>query len=98
MALAGNYDRLGYRAGKTEGRGRLIEFVDAEAKLVLAICEMYNAGVDVSEMARSLISDHTSRKRKLRHRHDWHLAIIYNAVCFEDYMGQTVLRSAGDKE
>jgi hypothetical protein len=76
----------------------MIEFVDAEAKLVLAICEMYNASVVVSEMARSLISDDIGRKRKLRHRHDWHLVIIYNAVCFEDYIGQTVLRSAGDKE
>jgi hypothetical protein len=65
---------------------------------VLAICEMYNAGVDVSGMLRSLISDDTSQKRNLRHRHDWHLVITYDVVRCEDYIGQTVLRSAGDKE
>jgi hypothetical protein len=76
----------------------VIELVEEEAELVLAICEMYDAGVGVSEIRRRLISDDASQKRNLGRRHDWHPVIIYNVLRCEDYTGQTVWRFGDGKE
>jgi len=82
----GDYNRYGYTTRK-EGRGRIIEIDESEAKIMRKIHEMFDAGASIQDIRRYLIRNDVSQKGYTTRIHDWGHTMIYSILRAEDYTG-----------
>ena len=81
----GEYRRFGYRTRRDGGRGRIIEVVEDEARVVRKIHEMFDAGAGVDAIRRYLIAEDIPQIKASKHA--WDVNSIYRILHAEDYTG-----------